>query len=109
MNGKTFGERVSDNLALFAGSWGFIILFCLFLVGWILYNTEVTTYLKFDPYPFILLNLFLSCLAAIQAPIILMASNRQEKKEKQKRREHFEQNKELELKIERIIRELEER
>ena len=77
------GDRVADNLALFAGSWVFIISFCLILALWIFINT-VIIHKPFDPYPFILLNLMLSCLAAIQAPIIMMSQNRQEARDRQR-------------------------
>jgi len=72
----SFGDRLSDNIARIGGSWRFIIAFCFFLVVWALGNVWLSTR-AFDPYPFIFLNLLLSMLAAIQAPIILMAQNRQ--------------------------------
>lgn len=75
----TLGEKVADKITKFVGSWKFIIGFCIFLFVWMIVNT----YLIFtvDPYPFILLNLVLSCIAAIQAPIIMMSQNREAKKE----------------------------
>ena len=73
------GDRVADKLTQIAGSWTFIICFCLFLITWILLNIFVFS--DIDPYPFILLNLLLSCLAALQAPIIMMSQNRQAKKD----------------------------
>jgi uncharacterized membrane protein len=77
----TFGEKMSDSLAKFAGSWGFIITFSIVLIGWIIGN--IFLFIKpFDPYPFILLNLVLSSIAALQAPIIMMSQNRQEKKDR---------------------------
>lgn len=79
----TFGEKAADKLAKFAGSWLFIISFCVFLAGWILVNLFVF-YDPFDPYPFILLNLILSCLASIQAPLIMMSQNRQEEKDRRR-------------------------
>ena len=79
----TFGEKAADKLAKFAGSWLFIISFCVFLAGWILINLFVF-YNPFDPYPFILLNLILSCLASIQAPLIMMSQNRQEEKDRRR-------------------------
>ena len=79
----TFGERAADNLARFAGSWLFIISFCVFLAGWIVINLFVI-YNPFDPYPFILLNLILSCLASVQAPLIMMSQNRQEEKDRRR-------------------------
>lgn len=79
----SFGEKAADNLAKFAGSWLFIISFCLFLIGWIVINIFVI-YDPFDPYPFILLNLILSCLASVQAPLIMMSQNRQEEKDRRR-------------------------
>ncbi|MBQ6930020.1 MAG: DUF1003 domain-containing protein [Oscillospiraceae bacterium] len=79
----TFGEKAADCLAKFAGSWLFIISFCAFLAGWIIINLFVI-YNPFDPYPFILLNLILSCLASIQAPLIMMSQNRQEEKDRRR-------------------------
>lgn len=79
----TFSQRVSDRMAKVAGSWAFIISFCVVLIGWICINLFLFTR-PFDPYPFILLNLLLSCLAAIQAPIILMSQNRQEEKDRER-------------------------
>lgn len=78
----TFGERLSDNVASFGGSWKFIIVFFAILLGWILLNAIVLSQKAFDPYPFILLNLVLSCIAAIQAPIIMMSQNRKEDKDR---------------------------
>src|SRR6266403_1795978 len=72
----TFGERLSDHIASFGGSWRFISLFGAVLFGWIILNGILLLNRGFDPYPFILLNLILSCLAAIQAPIIMMSQNR---------------------------------
>src|SRR5438067_8208699 len=74
----TFGERLSDHIASFGGSWRFIILFGTVLFGWIILNAIFLLDRGFDPYPFILLNLILSCLAAIQAPIFMMSQNRDE-------------------------------
>jgi len=76
----SLGQRIADRVALFGGSWAFIGLFGAVLVAWMLYNVEQAR--PFDPYPFILLNLVLSCLAAIQAPIILMSQNRQAEKDR---------------------------
>ena len=78
----TFGEKLADKIASFGGSWAFLICFALFLTGWIVLNTVVMVVRPVDPYPFILLNLVLSCLAAIQAPIIMMSQNRQEAKDR---------------------------
>ena len=98
----TLGERVADKIASFGGSWKFIGFFTLFLVVWIIINSLVMFWNPVDPYPFILLNLVLSCLAAIQAPIIMMSQNRQEAKDRLRAEYDFEVN----LKAEREIREL---
>ena len=71
----SFGERLSDHIAEFGGSWKFIITFMAVLIGWILVNVVFLLNRGFDPYPFILLNLVLSCLAAIQAPVVMMSQN----------------------------------
>lgn len=76
---RTFGEKVADKITEFVGSWKFIIGFCVFLIIWMIVNTYFI--FTVDPYPFILLNLVLSCIAAIQAPIIMMSQNREAKKE----------------------------
>ncbi|MFL0683884.1 MAG: DUF1003 domain-containing protein [Algoriphagus aquaeductus] len=97
----TFGEKMADHIATFGGSWTFILAFFGFLVCWILVNIYVLSTKPFDPYPFILLNLILSCLAAIQAPIIMMSQNRQEAKDRL-RSEHdykIDLKAELEIKI----------
>ncbi|UQS86324.1 DUF1003 domain-containing protein [Nicoliella spurrieriana] len=73
---QTFGERVADGVARFGGSWTFILIFVAILATWMVLNVTHLFGVKFDPYPFILLNLFLSCIAAIQAPIIMMSQNR---------------------------------
>ena len=78
----SFGERLSDRIASFGGSWPFIILFGAVLFVWIIFNTIMLASRAFDPYPFILLNLILSCLAAIQAPIIMMSQNRSEARDR---------------------------
>ena len=80
-------EYLSDRLAYFGGSWRFILIFLAAIIFWIVINIYVLTTKAFDPYPFILLNLILSCIAAIQSPIILMSQNRLEKKDR-KRSEH---------------------
>jgi uncharacterized membrane protein len=80
--GRTFGERLADFVADFGGSWNFIISFFVILLVWIGFNVWAAVRAVFDPYPFILLNLVLSCLAAIQAPIIMMSQKRQEAKDR---------------------------
>ncbi len=78
----TFGDRVADKVSEVAGSWGFILTFSLFLVFWVILNAIIlSTGNQIDPYPFILLNLLLSCIAALQAPIIMMSQNRQAAKD----------------------------
>lgn len=76
---RTMGDKLADKVTEIAGSWGFIIVFCLFLILWMIINTIMTV--KFDEYPFILLNLILSCIAALQAPVIMMSQNRAAKKD----------------------------
>lgn len=78
----TQGQNISDKVARFGGSWRFIILFGIILTCWIIFNAIAIGQLKFDPYPFILMNLILSCIAALQAPIIMMSQNRQEEKDR---------------------------
>ncbi len=80
----TQGQKISDKVARFGGSWAFIISFFIILVVWILFNTIASTNGRFDPYPFILLNLILSSIAALQAPIIMMSQNRQEEKDRKR-------------------------
>lgn len=100
MDGElTFGQRMADHIASFGGSWTFIIAFFLFLVLWIMVNVWFITSEPFDPYPFILLNLLLSCLAAIQAPIIMMSQNRQEQKDRQRAEHDYQINLKAELEI----------
>lgn len=79
---RNIGEKVADGIAKFGGSWSFIISFFCVLVVWMAYNSDHFFAETFDPYPFILLNLVLSCLAAIQAPIIMMSNNRQAAKDR---------------------------
>lgn len=97
-------DIIADKFALFAGSWGFIIGFSAFLLLWVLTNT-IFLVKGFDPYPFILLNLFLSCVAALQAPIIMMSQNRQAKKESMRNDLDYR----IDLKSELILEELYEK
>lgn len=103
----TFGQRASDKLAEFAGSWFFIIAFTLFLLIWVLINVY---FLKnpFDPYPFIMLNLVLSCVAAIQAPLIMMSQKRQEQKDRERAEDDFKINLKCEIILENLHRKLDE-
>ena len=78
----TFGEKLADRVAVIGGSWSFIIGFMLFLVAWAAINTVILISFAFDPYPFIFLNLLLSMLAALQAPVIMMSQNRQAAKDR---------------------------
>jgi uncharacterized membrane protein len=80
--GQGFGDRMADSIARVGGSWGFIIAFLIFLAVWAVANTVLLTRDAFDPYPFIFLNLLLSMIAAIQAPIIMMSQNRQAMKDR---------------------------
>jgi CRP/FNR family cyclic AMP-dependent transcriptional regulator len=100
---ETFGERVADGVARFGGSWSFISAFGAFLVSWILINTVFvigrTKGEPFDPFPFILLNLFLSMLAAIQAPVIMMSQNRQDAKDRIRSELDYQVNLKAELEI----------
>src|SRR2546430_3310311 len=95
----TFGERLSDRIASFGGSWRFIILFGSVLFGWIILNAIFLLNRGFDPYPFILLNLILSCLAAIQAPIIMMSQNRSEARDRLRAENDYKVNLKAELEI----------
>src|SRR5881392_748506 len=95
----TFGERLSDHIASFGGSWRFIILFGAVLFGWIILNAIFLLNRGFDPYPFILLNLILSCLAAIQAPIIMMRQNRAESRDRLRAENDYKVNLKAELEI----------
>lgn len=99
------GERVADKVAEFGGSWTFIISFVVFLLIWIAVNMYWLNNKGFDPYPFILLNLILSCVAALQAPVIMMSQNRQEAKDRERARNDYMVN----LKAELEIRELHEK
>ncbi|TRX73251.1 DUF1003 domain-containing protein [Pseudomonas mangiferae] len=100
----TVGERLSDRVAAIGGSWGFIVGFSLVLLGWMLLNTDVLQHfgLAFDPYPYIFLNLMLSTLAAVQAPIIMMSQNRQAAKDRLAASLDFEVNLRAELEIMRV-------
>ena len=97
----TFGQRLADKVAAFGGSWTFISIFAVVLVIWVLLNSFIliSYSASFDPYPYILLNLFLSMLAAIQAPIILMSQNRQAHKDRMSAEHDYEVNLKAELEI----------
>ena len=106
----TFGQRLSDTVAAIGGSWTFIIAFFVVLVGWMLLNTDILAEwgLAFDPYPYIFLNLMLSMLAAIQAPIIMMSQNRQAAKDRVAASLDYEVNLRAELEILRIHQKIDE-
>lgn len=93
----TFGQRLSDHIANFGGSWSFLILFGVFMAAWMLINS--TRRETFDPYPFILLNLVLSCLAAVQAPVIMMSQNRKEQRDRLRAEHDYQVNLKAELEI----------
>lgn len=95
----TTGQRISDKVARFGGSWAFIISFFCVLIVWILFNTLTPVKDNFDPYPFILMNLILSCIAALQAPIIMMSQNRQEEKDRKRSENDYLINLKSELEV----------
>ena len=95
----SIGERLADQIADFGGSWTFITLFAGFILVWIVINTVLLLARPFDPYPFILLNLMLSCLAAVQAPIIMMSQNRQETRDRLRSENDYRVNLKAELEI----------
>ena len=95
----TAGDTLADKIASFGGSWAFIVTFFLILIAWMLINIWLLGNKGFDPYPFILLNLILSCLAAIQAPIIMMSQNRQEQKDRIRAEHDYKINLKAELEI----------
>lgn len=95
----TFGQRLADKIASFGGSWKFIIIFAVFILIWIFSNIYFLLNKGFDPYPFILLNLILSCLAAMQAPVIMMSQNRQEEKDRERSKQDYMVNLKSELEI----------
>ncbi len=98
-NKLTLGARMADNIAKFAGSWTFIIIFIVCLIAWITINVLMLSR-AFDAYPFILLNLLLSCIAAIQAPVIMMSQNRQEEKDRLRSQNDYKINLKAEIILE---------
>lgn len=94
----TYGQRLADKIASFGGSWTFIIFFFCILFSWISLNLYFFRR-PFDPFPFILLNLVLSCLAALQAPVIMMSQNRQEEKDRERSKHDYQVNLKAELEI----------
>lgn len=95
----TYGQRLADKIASFGGSWKFIIIFGCFIFVWMIINIVILMNRAFDPYPFILLNLILSCLAALQAPVIMMSQNRQEEKDRERSKQDYMINLKSELEI----------
>lgn len=95
----TRGQSISDKVARFGGSWTFITWFFCILVGWVIFNTVAPNKEDFDPYPFILMNLILSCVAALQAPIIMMSQNRQEEKDRKRSENDYLVNLKAELEL----------
>lgn len=96
---STFGQRTADAVATFGGSWTFIIIFSVVIVVWMITNVVILRGGAFDPYPFILLNLVLSCLAALQAPVIMMSQNRQEEKDRRRSKADYKVNLMAEVEI----------
>ena len=96
---RNYGQIVADKVAAFGGSWTFIIAFFVFITIWISSNVIIFTNKEFDPYPFILLNLILSCVAALQAPVIMMSQNRQEEKDRERAKKDYMINLKSELEI----------
>jgi len=95
----TPGQKISDKVARFGGSWKFIIFFMVLLAAWIVYNVTAPSGDNFDPYPFILMNLILSCIAALQAPVIMMSQNRKEEKDRKRSENDYMINLKAEMQI----------
>ncbi len=95
----TFADKLADKVAAFGGSWNFIIFFMVVLIIWMLVNVFVLHNKGFDPYPFILMNLILSCIAALQAPVIMMSQNRQEAKDRDRAEHDYKVNLKAEVEI----------
>lgn len=96
---STIGQKIADKVAEFGGSWTFILSFLGFLILWISFNVFMLSNKGFDPYPFILLNLILSCVAALQAPVIMMSQNRQEQKDRSRAKNDYMVNLKSEIEI----------
>jgi uncharacterized membrane protein len=104
----TLSQRLSDKVAEFGGSWKFIILFFLFVIGWTLINATFMNSNSFDPYPYILLNLVLACVASLQAPFIMMAQNRQEELDRKRARNDYMVNLKAEMEVRQLRQKLDE-
>ena len=96
---RSLGERLADRIAAFGGSWSFLTGFGFFVLAWIALNSRALLAPPPDPYPYILLNLLLSCLAALQAPVIMMSQNRQEEKDRVRSKHDYQVNLKAELEI----------
>ena len=109
-NQLTFGQRLADKVAAFGGSWTFIIIFASILIAWVILNSVILAKINdtFDPYPYILLNLFLSMLAAIQAPVIMMSQNRLSVKDRLDATHDYEVNLKAEMEISNLHEKLDE-
>jgi uncharacterized membrane protein len=103
-NPRTFGQKAADAIAKWAGSWTFILSFVVLLIAWMVLNTSMVLFGVWDRYPFILLNLVLSCVAALQAPVILMSQNRQAQKDRVKAEYDYSVNRKSEKYIEEILK-----
>jgi len=99
VDSRNYGQIIADKVAAFGGSWTFIISFFVFILIWIALNAFILINRGFDPYPFILLNLLLSCLAALQAPVIMMSQNRQEEKDRERAKKDYMINLKAEVEI----------
>lgn len=104
----TFGEKMADKIAKFGGSWVFILSFICFIIIWMVINIVYVMKQPFDPYPFILLNLFLSCLAALQAPVIMMSQNRHAEKDRLKFNDDYVTNLKAEIEIQQLHQKLDQ-
>ena len=96
---QLIGQNIADSVAKFGGSWTFILIFIFILLFWIILNSIALMKKPFDPYPYILLNLVLSCLAALQAPVIMMSQNRQEEKDRIRAENDYQVNLKAEIEI----------
>jgi len=95
----TRGQNIADKVASFGGSWRFIIIFAIIVIAWIIFNVLAVGVFRFDPFPFILMNLVLSCIAALQAPVIMMSQNRKEEKDRKRAENDYLVNLKAEMEI----------
>ncbi len=105
---KTFADVMADRIAIFGGSWNFVLVFIGVMLIWITINSLTLFQPRFDPYPFILLNLVLSCIAALQAPIIMMSQNRQEKRDRMRAEQDYKVNLKAELEVRLLMTQLDQ-